>query len=600
MSYTSRNIYCEGYTPKKATFIDKVDLKLSISDTYNNIRLILGELGKSIENNDDLAFDLIRISTYIYIADCRTQRGTLKNAYDEHWNVELNFFIPVLKPRFWNKKEVKDLLKKMFNFAVGHSFNFTFVKWDGKDKQLFLKLFSKKHKPLDIDCVSMFSGGLDSLYSSLLLLEDKRKPLLLSHCSTGKLVKFRTDLHQSLEKEYNQKIARWEVPINNKQTEAQEFTQRSRSVVYACLGSAFAKCLNVNDVYLSDNGIVTFNLRSTAQNIGTLNTRSTNPKLLDYVNQLNKIVWKNNAPQVENKLIWLTKAEVIKGIKDLGKDYLLSMSTSCVSTKNLSLAHPYCGICSQCVDRRFAVEWAKISNDSEPREHYRVNIFTDDLINQNDKGIGKTHAENYYRKAEILHSISDFDFLDKFNEIYDFIPDNVDETDFLKNVFDLHKRYAKQVVETIQSYWTDYKQGNYPENSLVSMAFRESSSPTTINDYSIKEKEIIINEHKKSFVFRGVAIDNLTKFEFEFLLALLSEPDRIIPYDELMKASIGDLKGYSMPAQTHKRNINKKIIEKCNNNGLNLQPKFSFIQTLSGVGYRIKSEFQNEILIEKS
>lgn len=597
-SYDSRNIYCEGYFPKGAEFFENTDLQLSFEDANNNIRLDLGSLGNVIKNRDDLAFDLIRISTYVYIADCKTKRGGLKNAYDEYWNANLNFYIPVLKPNFWNKKEVKELLAKSFNFAVGHNYTFNFVKWEGRSKQYFLNIFKKNFKLIDIDCISMFSGGLDSLYSSVLLLEEKRKPLLLSHRSTPKLVGFRNDLHSNLQKDYAKKIPKWEVSINNQRSNAEEFTQRSRSIVYACLGSAFAKCLNVEDVFLSDNGIVTFNLRSTGQNIGTLNTRSTNPKLISYVNQLNKLIWKTKTPTVKNKLLWYTKAEVIQGLKDLGKSKLLSMSTSCVSTKNLSKIHPYCGICSQCVDRRFSADWAKISEDDEPRTHYKANIFTDDLVKENDKGIGKTHAENYFRKASALLTMTDSDFLDKHNELYDFIPDETDELEFLKNVFDLHKRFATQVHETIMPYWTNYKKGMYPENSLVSMAFRESNNLSSINDYKIFDKKIIINVRKRTFSYAGINID-LTDFEFEFMLMLLKEPDATVSYDILMKSEVDGLSGYSTPAQTHKRNINKKIIQACKDNNIEISDKFNIAQPVAGRGYKVKAEFQNEIALQE-
>lgn len=597
-SYESRNVYCEGFIPEGIEFVEKLDLKLSFDEPdENNLRIDLGYLTQTIKNKDNLAFDLIRISTYVYIADCKTQRGGLKDAYDEHWNVDLNFYIPVIEPSFWNKKEVKELLTKSFNFAVGHNYNFTFVKWEEKDKQIFLDLFKNSSNQLDVDCISMFSGGLDSLYSSILLLEEQRKPLLLSHRSTPKLMGFRKNLHSSLEIDYDRKIPRGEVSINNCKSNAEEFTQRSRSIVYACLGSAFARCLNLKDVYLSDNGIVTFNLRSTAQNIGALNTRSTNPKLISYVNQLNQMIWQEKAPTVTNKLLWYTKAEVIQGLKSLGQSKLLSMSTSCVSTKNLSKINPYCGICSQCVDRRFSADWAKISEDDEPRTHYKVNIFTDDLIKENDKGIGKTHAENYFRKAEALLTMTDSAFLDKHNELYDFIPDETDELEFLKNVFDLHKRFATQIHETITPYWTNYKRRMYPENSLVSMAFRESHNSKSINNYKIPDKKIIINERKRTFSYAGINID-LTDFEFEFILALMREPDATIPYDVLMKSEVDGLSGYSTPAQTHKRNINKKIIQACKNNNIKISDKFNIAQPVAGRGYKVKAEFQNEIVLQ--
>lgn len=613
-SYKSRNIYCEGFMPKNKVIPDKTDLHLSLFDFYNNIKSDFGELGRIIKNKDELAFDLIRIATYVYIADSKTQRGGDRNAYDEHWNINLNFYVPVFQPNFWGRDDVKNLLSETLHFAVGHQYNFTFTKWNDNDKQQFLDLemFSEAYTNLDIDCISLFSGGLDSLYSTILLLEEKRKPLLLSHHSIWKLSKYRDNLKTLLNDEYNTNLHKLEVKLTNHKSKIddnkpkeKEYTQRSRSVVYACLGSAYAKCLNVQDVYLSDNGIVTFNLPHSAQNVGTLNTRSTNPKLISYVNRLNKLIWKEDPPQIENKLLWFTKADVIKGLKDLNKSKLLPYSTSCASTRNTSNANPFCGICSQCVDRRFAVDWVQISNDDEPREHYKENIFTDNLYkddaaNTRIKNIGKTHAENYYRKAEEIHKIKDTsDFWIKYPMVSDFMPDGEELENFIQQTFNLHKRFARQSHEVIQSYWTDYKAGKFHENSLVSMAFRESKVPATINDYVIPPKQVILNIRKRAFYFKTILID-LTKFEFDFLLMLSKEPDATIAYDELMKEDFDRLKGNSTPAYTHRKNINNKIKRACQNNNIEISNKFSLIKTIKDCGYRISDKFINEIEIQNN
>lgn len=597
-SYESRNIYCEGFIPDGLDFIKGIDLELRCDKglSNNNLSIDFKAMSKSTISQDELAFDLVRIASYVYIADCKTERGGFKNAYDEYWNMKLNFYIPVINPDFWNKNEVKELLSEALNFAVGHIYNFEFSQWSTQDRQLFMNVFSEEKQKLDVDCISMFSGGLDSLYNTLLLLEENRKPLLISHKTTGKLSGYRKRVYANLKKDYKHNIPRWEINIKNYKSKSEEYTQRSRSIVYACLGTAFAKCLSLKDVYLSDNGTVTFNLRSSGQNIGTLNTRSTNPKLIEYVNKLSKLLWKEKAPVIQNKLLWFTKAEVVKGLKDLSKSQLMSDTISCVSTKNLSTIKPYCGVCSQCIDRRFATEWSSISDNDDPRKHYQVNIFTDDLTGI-DKGIGKTHAENYYRKAEILHNITENEFLNTFNEIYDFIPEESDEIEFVQNVYNLHKRFAKQALEVIQGYWLNFKKNIYPENCLVSTVFRNSFVPKNLNNYSIPEKEIIINTKKKKFVFKNITID-LTVFEFDFLLILAKEPDAIIEYEKLMTGEIENQKGYSTPAHTHRRNINKKIIQACNENNIAISNKFSITKTMSKLGYKLNPSFENEVKIE--
>ena len=590
--YESRNFYCDGYIPDGVVVNDEIDYKLNfnnVDDRKNNIEINFKELAKATIYKDNLAQDLIRIAVYVYIADCMTKRGSKEavstDPYDEYWNVNLNFYIPVLELNFWNREEVKGLLSKALGFVVGHKYKFNFCSWIEDNKQLLLDLPTKK---LDIDCISMFSGGLDSLYSSLLLLEEDRKPLLLSHQSNNKLVKKRTELKDEVAKVYNDGLIKWELPLKKKNGNSIEFTQRSRSFVYACLGIGFAKCLDLEDVYLSDNGIVSFNLRSTDQNIGTLNTRSTNPKLIYYVNELSKLMWQDKAPKVENKLIHLTKADVVKGIKKLNQDKLLPLTHSCVSTLGLTNVQPFCGVCSQCVDRRFATEYAEISKANEPLNSYKVDIFRESLTSQIDRKIGKTHAENYYRKAKIIQNASELEFMEYFNELWGFIPDNEDESDFLSNAMILHKRFSEQVIKVLGNFGAEYLSGKFPENSLVDMVYKNSNVPVNINDYKpIKEKRLIVDLKHKNCIFDKKDF-KLTNKEIFFINKLAENKGTVIKYKELVSKATNHLE----LAKKRKQTIENKFEKFCKVNEI---IPFELFESQRGYGYKLTLD-KDEIL----
>ena len=143
MYYSSRNIFCEDYFSQDI-YNPESDLKLkfnTLDKENHNIDIDFDSFTKMIIDKDSLAFDLLRIAVYVYIADCSTPRGTKQNAYDEEWKTNLNFFIPVFNPDFWNKQEIKDLLKKTLDFAVGHSYSFEFSLWEENKAQPFLQLF---------------------------------------------------------------------------------------------------------------------------------------------------------------------------------------------------------------------------------------------------------------------------------------------------------------------------------------------------------------------------------------------------------------------------------------------------------------------------
>lgn len=589
-SYESRNIYCEGFVPKNVK-AHKDDLHLSFNnkdERKNNIEVRFDSFPNGIINKDELAQDLIMIAIYIYIADCSTKRGGMTNAYDDFWNINLNFYIPVRKPDFWNREDVKTALSEAFGFAVGHKFNFTFGKFIQNNKQLLFDVYSTDTKNLDIDCISMFSGGLDSLYSTLSLIEEGRKPILISHQSNTKLISKRNSLKEEIEKEYQINLEKLELVAKKKNGQSLEFTQRSRSLVFACYGIGFAKCLNLKDVYLSDNGIISHNLRSTAQNVGTLNTRSTNPKLIYYINEISKLIWGSEAPIVENKLISLTKGDVVKGIKELGKENLLPLSHSCVSTFGISKAKPFCGVCSQCVDRRFAIEYADISDGNEPRFNYEVDIFNDPLTKQNDRKIGKTHAENYYRKAKIINNATESAFMEYFSELWGFIPSDIDETEFLSNTMILHQNFSNQIFEVIAKMSAPFFKGELPEGTLFDMVYKDSKIPLNVNDYKpIKPVRLKTNIKKKYCTFDKEDF-KISNKEIYFMNKLAENKGGFVSYKDLVSKETNHID----LAKKRKEKIDEKFQDFCKDNKIDY---FELFENKRGYGYKLTLE-NDEIL----
>jgi DNA-binding response OmpR family regulator len=73
----------------------------------------------------------------------------------------------------------------------------------------------------------------------------------------------------------------------------------------------------------------------------------------------------------------------------------------------------------------------------------------------------------------------------------------------------------------------------------------------------------------------------LTRTEFEILLVLASDPERVFSRRDLMEAASGEFfEGYDRTVDAHVGNIRKKIAERCD--GL------AVVETVYGVGYRFK------------
>jgi 7-cyano-7-deazaguanine synthase in queuosine biosynthesis len=572
MKRSPEYIYCDGYDNKPITRIKNVHRFDIFNEDHkkNNILFKLEEFEPLLINyKSTIGYDLINIASYIYCADCQIPRGTTKDVYGENWVRHLNFYIPVIEPDLWNKPTVKDSLIKTLEFLTGDIYSFEFCK--GKNVAIQYKL---DLKPDSIDqelrnrkCVSLFSGGIDSLYAAIELLNQKREPVFISHKSSPVLMSYRKDLMNKLREEYGKKFQNIEVTITNKNNTGKESSQRSRSFLYASLAAAFARCFNLKDVYLSDNGPITFNLPYTNQNIGTLNSRSTNPKFLSLFNTLLEVLWEDKAPVVSNLLIWKTRGEIVKELKELNKSHLLSYTTSCAHTRNISKSHPYCGICSQCIDRRFAVEWSEISDNDDPRFHYETDIFWDNL----KEGIAKTHAENFYRRAntiEQIDNISNFYYLYPDLNIYG--EDEKDFATFVTEAYKLHKRHSNQLIEVIKRMIPDTfeknRQNKLNSNCLMAMIYRNSAikeepfSEVDLND-------LILIKEARELILYGLKVD-LTDSEYKFLIKLAKKPDQWVKYKDLS----GDDINVSDVVKERKNKLQKKLLEvfKENRKSLNL------------------------------
>ena len=132
-----------------------------------------------------------------------------------------------------------------------------------------------------------------------------------------------------------------------------EYTQRTRSFLYASLAFAVARAYGLERLRFYENGVVSLNLPISEQVIGARATRTTHPQVLNgFAKLFGQIIGSQFA--VENPFLWLTKGEVVDVIGDAGCADLIKHSASCTHTLDQTRLHTHCGRCSQCISRRFA------------------------------------------------------------------------------------------------------------------------------------------------------------------------------------------------------------------------------------------------------
>ena len=111
-----------------------------------------------------------------------------------------------------------------------------------------------------------------------------------------------------------------------------------------------------------------------AQVVGARATRTTHPQVLaGFRNLLSELF---ECPfSVTNPFVWRTKAEIVEQISARWVRDIIRDTRSCTRVRDMTRQHPHCGLCSQCIDRRFAVLAAGAA-DQDPAEAYRIDLLT--------------------------------------------------------------------------------------------------------------------------------------------------------------------------------------------------------------------------------
>jgi hypothetical protein len=152
-----------------------------------------------------------------------------------------------------------------------------------------------------------------------------------------------------------------------------EHTQRLRSFLFAALGITIARLFNQDQLLFFENGITSFNLPVADHVIGTRASRTTHPRTLKSMTRLATLLL-DQPFAIDNPFLWLTKAQIVRRLASHGHDPLIPMTTSCAQIRQLSFDGRQCGVCSQCVERRFALLAASMG-DAEPPGAYSRRSF---------------------------------------------------------------------------------------------------------------------------------------------------------------------------------------------------------------------------------
>ncbi len=440
---------CDGAAPPSGWKRRKWDKKLDLTHqgrapTFN---LKINNIEAAILRDvDPISNDLIRLASYVYIADQSVSRGRLTDVYGHHWVRDLYFAVPVSDPGFWSRPELKDQLVDILNFLTGDRYTFQFVKGTPAASQLTLDLPSNLSPYDGADSVMLLSGGADSLSALVdMVVKQGKRPILVSHRSIPMLDARQTRIANAL----RQHIVSWRFPhisvwVHLKGAEAKEYTQRSRSFLYCVLAAAVAHQTKLNEICVADNGVVSLNLPRNAQLVGTAASRSTHPKFLHATECFLQDVFGSQV-HLYNPIQFRTRAETVSLLRDSGCPELLQETVSCAHTRQAAMT-PHCGVCSQCIDRRIGTLAAGME-EFDLTERYEKDVFTDEL----PEGPDRAQVEAYVRFARDVEHLSDHDLFRDYVELFDaIIPGDPNPERTAQEWINLLRRHASQVRAVIE------------------------------------------------------------------------------------------------------------------------------------------------------
>lgn len=447
-----RVVLCGGAS---ATGMGRVadPVELDIYGRTPNVHFRLEEVRRALWTDIPLRLrDLLDLATYVYAADQSVPRANGGKVDGDEvgagWRRSFRFRVPVREVALWNSDTVRGALESTLSFLSEDEYSFEFVPI--KREKTFTHFIDFATTPFDgrVEDVQLFSGGLDSLGGAVAeAVTNRRRVLLLNHRSNEKLTRRHAVLLAALRKHAGQSAPdHVAVRVNKDKELTRETTQRTRSFLFAALGVTFARMSGLDRLRFFENGVVSLNLPPSAQVVGARASRTTHPRVLTGFAKLFAALL-GRPFAVENPFLWLTKTDVVKGIADAGCGDLVGMSSSCAHTWARTKDQTHCGVCSQCLDRRFAV-LAAGQEGNDPATAYAVDLLT----GGREAGEDRTMLAAYLDLVQRVEGMDAGGFLNEFGEVARVIGHvGLPAGAAGMQVFDLYRRHARQVTAVLEA-----------------------------------------------------------------------------------------------------------------------------------------------------
>lgn len=303
------------------------------------------------------AFDLLTIAMAVTAADTFVDKAEA----DDGWARQFCLRIPLADPAPW--LPVVPVLEEALHFLSGDLWSIELLS-DGPRRPR-PQTRGRLTRLAGHDCVSLFSGGLDSAIGALDLLAEGKMPLLISHSYRG-----------DAERQYKIKaylptdVSRFSAVANplsllGENNDVQMRTRSFNFLAYGALVAATMAELHVAkspvDLFVPENGLIALNPPLTFRRIGALSTRTTHPHFLGLVQRILDAL--AIPVRISNPYALKTKGEMLAGCADQGT--LREVAEHTVSCGKWKRTNKQCGKCVPCLIRRASYFAAGIVDSTE-------------------------------------------------------------------------------------------------------------------------------------------------------------------------------------------------------------------------------------------
>ena len=450
------------------------DIAIRINGARPTFRIATDKLAtRLVAPIPDRLLDLVEIASAVFAADSVVTRGgPTRPNFGKGWRRQFAFDVAVRDASFWRRTELQSALAGVIDALSEDQARFAFRDASRPaEPQDYFPFDASADDAFRCEEVILFSGGLDSLTGAIETLENSAgRVALVTHLSASKRMPHQKLLVAKLQRLYPGRVLWLPVAAQMAMTPRRESTQRTRSLLFTALAFTAARMLEGRRVTFFENGIVSQHLPFGDQVTGTMATRTTHPLGLFRLADLMSLVAGDDVT-IANPFEWLTKTEVLEKLRELGAEDLVPHTVSCSRVWRRTKTKPHCGVCSQCLDRRFAV-LASGLGEHDPAGGYGTDVLTD----PRGADQGKTMAVDWALHAVAMSDMKNEVFLGRFGgeamRIVDGFPDQASVTTMSK-IIDMHRRHGTSVLRVIEDALEPrlgaLLRGALPPTSLLAM-----------------------------------------------------------------------------------------------------------------------------------